>query len=634
MSVDLADVGPGGGLLKASLTRRELLKLGAVAWLAPRRFSFGEAAPWSFAVFSDTHFGIPENFDRNRVLLQELTGFAPELAVLVGDVTERGWAEEYDVVNRALTGLGYRVVAAPGNHEVRWAPYGMQLFGERVGPSHQVFEHRGCVFALLDTTVPLSHWGHVGGAQRRWLEQELQRFGADTPVFVFMHHPAGRAGSVDDDQALGDVLARFNTRIVFTGHGHSDLLWDWRGMTCTMGRGLYQGSYQRAEVDPDGRAVRLFRHTASGLETTPFATVSLVRPAAATPSASPVRLPLVAGALALRWLAPLGGGVLSHLLSRNGTLYVSAMDGVLYALDAANGSVRWQAATGGYCHSSPVPAGDALIVGSADAHVYAFDAATGEQRWQFTTRGPVYASAAVAKGIAAIASGDGAVYGLDVASGQERWRFQLPPGPSAFAQSPAATDGERIFIGAWDRHVYALDAATGAELWRYLATPGTFYYSAAIGAPAVAGGRLYVPSNDNTLHALDTATGTAVWTVKSNGDKYGYSSPRVVDGRIYIGCLGDRGEVRCLAAEDGHELWVAGTGATIYESSPAVAAGRVAIGSVDGTLWLLDANDGKLLGSFRFPPGLFTSSPVAENGRIYAATLSELVARLDVTTAS
>ena len=50
-----------------------------------------------------------------------------------------------------------------------------------------------------------------------------------------------------------------------------------------------------------------------------------------------------------------------------------------------------------------------------------------------------------------------------VGDGSLRWRWALPPGPSAFAQSPAATDGTRIFIGAWDTNVYALEAATGAE---------------------------------------------------------------------------------------------------------------------------------------------------------------------------
>jgi outer membrane protein assembly factor BamB len=240
----------------------------------------------------------------------------------------------------------------------------------------------------------------------------------------------------------------------------------------------------------------------------------------------------------------------------------------------------------------------------------------------------VYASAAVARGIATIASGDGRVYGLDLATGAERWTFALPPSPSAFAQSPAGTDGERVFIGAWDRHVYALDAATGALVWRKLGTERSFAYSPAIGGPAVGGGVVYVPANGNVLHALDAVTGDTRWTYSSPGDKVGYSSPAVVGDRLYIGCLGGKGEVRCLSTADGRERWTAATGSTIYDSSPAVADGHVSIGSVDGTLWVLDTDDGRLVARHVLPTGHFLSSPAAGDGAVYAATFNDRVLAL------
>jgi outer membrane protein assembly factor BamB len=612
----------------AMLTRRELIKLGVVS-LAAQQCPREPASSWSFVVFSDTHFGVGDNLARNRALFEEIAALDPELVLNAGDVTERGWTEEYDDLERALDGLALPLRMAPGNHDVRWAPLGLQLFAERVGPPQRVFEHRGCVFAQLDSTVPLSHWGHIGGAQRRWLERELARFG-DTPVFVFLHHPPGRpASNVDDEDALADVLGRFNTKIILTGHGHADLFWEWRGLTLTMARGLYQGSYLRVDVDPAANEIRLHRRTAEAPALQQFATRPLSARPRVTAAVSPAREQRD-GALEPAWTQPLTGGVLSRLLLDRGTLYLSLMDGSVLALEAASGRERWRAATGGYCFSSPVIAGDVLIVGSADAHVYAFDAGTGAVLWRFRTQAPVYASAAVARGIVAIASGDGSVYGLDLDNGTQRWQFRLPPGPSAFAQSPAATDGNRFFIGAWDRHVYALDAATGSEAWRYLATPSTFYYSAAIAAPAIAHGRLYVPSNDNVLHALDVTTGALVWKQSSTGDKFGYSSPTVGGDRIYIGCLGDKGEVRCLAAEDGHELWATATGATIYESSPALAGAGIAIGSVNGTLWLLDTTTGRITGHYRFPPGHFIASPAASAERVYAATLAEMVVALNI----
>jgi outer membrane protein assembly factor BamB len=616
-------------LCSARLSRRELLKLGVLAWAAPRALAGGAREPWSFVVCSDTHFGVRDNYAKNRVLLEEIAQLRPELVLNAGDVTERGWAEEYDELDRALAGLNLPLRHAPGNHDVRWAPLGLQIFAERVGPAHALLEHRGCLFLLLDSTVPLSHWGHIGGPQRRWLQQELARFSPDTPLFVFLHHAPGRRPVVlDDEDAVADSLSSFNTKIIFTGHGHSDLLWDWRGLTLTMGRGLYQGSFQRVEVDPERDEIRVFRRTAEAPALTPFATRPLRARVLVHPATAPA--PPLTGILRPRWTLALGGGVMSRLLLARDTLYVSAMDGSVLALNASDGRVRWTATTGGYCTSSPIMTGDRIIVGSADANVYAFDRRNGRQRWRVATRGPVYASAAVARGVAAIASGDGGVYGIGVTDGVVRWQYQLPPGPSAFAQSPAATDGNRFFIGAWDRHVYALDAVTGREVWRYAATPTSMYYSAAIAAPAVANGRLFVPSNDNVLHALEPSTGRVLWTRTTTGDKFGYSSPTVVGDRIYIGCLGDRGEVRCLAVDDGRELWVSATGSTIYESSPAVAGGRVAIGSVDGTLWLLDAADGAIRGSYRFPSGHLLATPAADRGRVYAASFAEIVMAFDV----
>jgi outer membrane protein assembly factor BamB len=88
--------------------------------------------------------------------------------------------------------------------------------------------------------------------------------------------------------------------------------------------------------------------------------------------------------------------------------------------------------------------------------------------------------------------------------------------------------------------------------------------------------------------------------------------------------------VRCVLANDGREVWVAATGATIYESSPAVIGDHVAIGSVNGTLWLLDRGNGRIVGEYRFPPGHFISSPVGSAGRVYAATLAEVVTAVDI----
>ena len=624
--------------MDALLSRRDLLKLGLAAGLAPAFRWPADPASFALAYFSDTHVGLNGyNVDACRAMLAEAAATGPELAINGGDVVDYGFAGEYDAYAQVIATLRCPVHHVPGNHDVRWAPRGLQIFRERVGAPFRAFDHKGVHFALLDSTVPLSHYGHYESAQLRWLEGDLRRVGRTTPVLLFTHHWVGRAPvQVDNAEALARVIEPYNVKVVFTGHGHSDLLWDWHGIPCLMNKGLYQGSWQRVEVDAATREVRVMRRTKEQPEQRLLTTVPLAPPrdkravwalgAAVVGSAPPA-----AGGpppLTRRWERALSGGVMSHLLLAEGVLYVSAMDGAVQALRASDGAPRWKAATEGYCHSSPVLAGDRVVVGSADGHVYAFGARDGALRWRRRTNGPVYASAAVAKGVAAIASGDGSVYGLDLATGAVRWTYALPPSVSAFAQSPAATDGERIYVGAWDKHVYALDAATGALVWRRPGTDRSFAYSPAIGGPAVAGGTVFVPSNGNVLHAFDAVSGDTRWTYSSPGDKVGYSSPTVVGDRLYIGCLGGKGEVRCLSTADGRELWTAATGSTIYDSSPAVADGQVSIGSVDGTLWVLAADDGRLLARHVLPTGHFLSSPAAGDGAVYAATFNDRVLAL------
>ncbi len=612
------------------LTRRQLIKLGLLAAVAPRSL-LSARAPWTFAVFSDTHYGVAGTYEKNEVLLREIAALNPDFAFDVGDLTERAWPEEFDQATRAFSAVPYKVHVAPGNHDVRWAPGGPLMFNQRIGPTRQLIKHRDAAFLLLDSTVPLSHFGHIGGPQERWIAEQLRTIDPSTPLFVFFHHPMGRASGIDDDFRLARVLAPYNTKVIFTAHGHSDLLWDWNGITATMNKGLYQGSYQFVTVDPDAGVIRIQRRTTEKPALTPLTEVPIApvrRPVVMT--ASPARETAPSGALRKAWEQPLGGGVMSELVLHDDTLYVSGMDGALYAFAARDGRLRWQAKTDGYLHSTPTITGKSVIVGSADGHVYAFTRSNGKQQWRVPTGGPVYGSAAIANGIAAIPSGDGVVYGIDVRNGAVRWRYTLEPGPSAFAQSPVVTDGQRFYVGAWDQNVYALDVRTGKEAWRYRASERGFYYSAAIARPALHRGRLFIPSNDNTLHCVDTQSGAAVWKQQAPADKFGYSSPVHADGRIYIGSLGDKGQVHCLDAASGQFMWTTATGATIYESSPVVAGNYVAIGSVNGTLSLLRRSDGIVAGTYRFPTGLFLSTPAASRRRVFAATFAETVVALDI----
>ncbi len=673
------------------ISRRELLLAGGAAALAPALPQWQKGSgSFSFAYFSDTHVALERNIQENAAMLEEIKAFSPAFAINGGDVTDYGWVREYENYWNLIKDLGFGVHHVPGNHDVRWSPLGPKAYREGTRDRmFSAFDHQGVHFVLLDSTVPLSHYGHFETAMLRWLEADLKKVGRETPVIVTTHHWVGRdRAMVDNEAALLRVLLPYNVKIVLNGHGHSDLLWTWEGIPNTMNKGLYQGSWQRIDIDREAGELRLARRAGANKELRPLLTVPLAAPrekrklypvpplttgfipvshqgakeyrwdddawkpvsAEGVPAptnggthtlalrsdpntffyAGEVVIPGGGGALKPRWTKDLPGGVMSHLRLDGGVLYVSCMDGSLVAVDKASGKTRWTANTGDYCHSSPTVAGDLVLVGSADGAMYAFDRKSGRRRWRFETGGPVYGSAAIAKGIAVFGSGDGKVYGVALSDGKKRWEYEIPTGNTSFVQSPAATDGERFYLGAWDKFLYALNA-DGSLAWRQDCVGArSWAYSPAIGGPAVSRDLVVVPANGNNLCAFDPKTGAPKWNVSSPGDKYGYSSPLIVGDRIVVGCLGDKGEVRCVRATDGEILWTAATGSTIYDSSPSEAGGIVAIGSVSGLLSAISLADGKMLDGYRLPTGHLLASPVSEPGFVYAASYSDRLVAFSV----
>ena len=69
-------------------------------------------------------------------------------------------------------------------------------------------------------------------------------------------------------------------------------------------------------------------------------------------------------------------------------LFVSLVDGRMYALDTAKGKTLWQFDFNSAMSSPPTVAGDVVIAGAIGGMVYALDAATGKPRWRYDGRPP------------------------------------------------------------------------------------------------------------------------------------------------------------------------------------------------------------------------------------------------------
>jgi len=121
-------------------------------------------------------------------------------------------------------------------------------------------------------------------------------------------------------------------------------------------------------------------------------------------------------------------------------------------------------------------------------------------------------------------------------------------------------------------------------------------------------------------------TNQKLWSYATSGEVH--SSPAVADGKVYVGSLDN--SVYCLDALTGAKIWNYTTGNSVW-SSPAVANAKVYVGSNDNRLYCLDALTGAQI--WNYTTGYYvTSSPAVADGKVYVGSWDDKVYCLDAST--
>jgi outer membrane protein assembly factor BamB len=248
---------------------------------------------------------------------------------------------------------------------------------------------------------------------------------------------------------------------------------------------------------------------------------------------------------------------------------------------------------------TPVLCGRSVFLLKNNGALYAISRVNGRVRWKRKLgylaaaspacgHGTVYSvMLARGKGIRA-----GRVVAVDAGTGRTKWSRKI----RSRVESSPMLDSGRLYFGSEDGTVYALRASDGAVRWRYRAA------GAVKGGLALKDGVLFFGDYGGKVHAIRQRDGSRVWQTSSAGSAFGlragrfYSTPAVAYGRVYIGSLD--GFVYSLAARNGRLAWRHKTGSYVY-SSPAVASvggvgPTVYIGSYDGRLYALNAESGRV----------------------------------------
>nr|WP_276617710.1 PQQ-binding-like beta-propeller repeat protein [Streptomyces coryli] len=298
-------------------------------------------------------------------------------------------------------------------------------------------------------------------------------------------------------------------------------------------------------------------------------------------------------------------------------LYVTSFE--VHALDVGSG--RRQFKTREVAWSMAV--GDGLIHASDGPSLYALDSAQGQERWRVATDGWVYslktdapaARASGRSGTVVTGTRGGGVQARDAGTGEPLW--ELAGAQSDFETQeagPVVHDGS-VYLWANDR-LSALDARTGAERWSYPVGDAAACGGVPVRLTPTDDGVLYVAAGKRVL-ALDAAFGGLRWTFETPAvllSPPAYApGPAVTGGGVYLADY--LGTVYALDAADGRERWRIATEARQSIEPVTVTDGSVHVGA-GSALYTLDAVAGTP--KWRFPVrGELIGAPVAAEGRVH-----------------
>jgi outer membrane protein assembly factor BamB len=256
----------------------------------------------------------------------------------------------------------------------------------------------------------------------------------------------------------------------------------------------------------------------------------------------------------------------------NGVVYIGDLGGWLNALNATNGQKLWAFKTDNEIKSSPVVVGDRVLIGSYDQNLYCLSTRNGAVLWKVRTNGPVHSTPSVAGGLAYLAGCDEVFRAIRISDGKEMFTISS----DAYTGASPAIRGSAAFYGTFDNEVLMVDLANRTISWRYQHPERKFpFYSSA----AVTDTRVVVGGRDKVIHGL-TPGGKPAWSFATRARVE--SSPAIASGRVYVGS--NDGRLYVLDVNTGTKLWEFNAGSPI-SASPAIGRGRIVIGAQDGRLY-------------------------------------------------
>lgn len=237
---------------------------------------------YRIAQISDLHCG-SQHHDPQLLAdaVDEILALAPDLVIVAGDLTQEGYAEEFQAARDALRPIqeALTTIVVPGNHDAKNVGY--VHFEDHFGKGddgradttltvHRETGPRSVSIVAVDSSMPDLAEGEVGRFRYGWIRENFTQ-GADLKLFALHHHLISVPGTGRERNIVwdaGDILAvleECNVDIVLCGHKHVPHVWALGEMLLVSSgtvssyrtRGYTRPSYNVVEVDEERIQVTL-----------------------------------------------------------------------------------------------------------------------------------------------------------------------------------------------------------------------------------------------------------------------------------------------------------------------------------------------------------------------------------------
>ena len=646
----------------------ETTAVARAAWSAAVRGDTPSTGAFTFVHLSDLHIGAPKAEKSFKDALDDVERRYPEaeFVIITGDVTDMGTREQFTSFTKIADAFPKRVYCVPGNHDARWAPNGKEDYRDCLGPTNQVFIHKGVKFILTDSSMLCEHYGHFDGGELATIRNELASLKLGEPAIIALHHPIlNNSRYVDNDGDLGEILRRHNVPLALVGHGHGVARYRVNGTEYSMGgstlettrRGLNYRVY-RVGVDPqDGikSEIRNFarRRTTRDKTTIPLEVARsragdlalISKPAWKAPLHFAIGATTSPALKAVSFVVDETSAGLAKSSGKNRfmTQPLSLPNGV-HSLSVSFRDDRGETSTrnlrfetsdptgpvikrvfdlGAGCQSHPVVDDDTLYVAANDAVLRAIDLEASETLWERNLGSEILSAPVIDDRQLFIGSLDKNMYCLDKDFGGVTWKRNVRGG---IMSTPLVTSGT-VYFGAGDNALHALDAKTGHPKWKASTERHVKMTPAAL--PAL--NALVFGAWDNRIYCVDATSGVLQWKIPASVERlYSAATSNIVPSGAAAALVSTHDyKIRALDAKSGSHLWMwcppdkERLGPSY--SSPVVVGDNAYFATIDGRILGFNVATGRPVCDVELRPGkadgVFDSIPCVADGKLYVGTV-------------